>query len=361
MITYIITFVPKSIVLILLSVIFLTAMAQKAIPPEEKLDWWGDIDGYYNQQAFASLALVDEALKKYHPQLPEPLERKMAMLMLDGVLHEEEAPHRPAVQDFLHRRIKSAAKHIEYTRVTEGAMIWKLYNEGFVVRTATVTLAFDLSRAFYIENFAIPDPLMQRVIDQCDVLFVSHRHRDHADPWVAEQFINQGKPVIAPEEVWNDLPFHSKVTHLTREAHTEQSLPIQNGKHTLKVIVYPGHQGPEIPNNVPLVFTPEGMSFSQTGDQSLDEDFSWIDEVGQRYRVDVLFPNCWTTDIVRMARGFHPNLIITGHENEMNHTVDHREANFLTYTRLRRSNYPYLLMTWGEAYHYHPNQYLSAQ
>jgi len=335
-------------------------IAQSPVSSEDKLDWWDDIDGYYNQQAFATLELVEKAIGKYPPQFPEPLERKMAMLMLDGVLHEEKAAQRPSVQQFLHRRIKNAAKELEFTQVSEGAMIWKMYNEGFVVRTSSVTLAFDLSRAFYIEGFAIPDPIMQRVIDQCDVMFVSHRHRDHADPWVAQQFINQGKPVIAPEEVWSDLAFHAEVTHLKREAHLKQSLPVQKGKHTLEVIVYPGHQGPEIPNNVPLVFTPEGMSFSQTGDQSLDEDFVWIDEVGQRFRVDVVFPNCWTTDIARLAEGFHPNLIMTGHENEMNHTVDHREANFLTYTRLRKSNYPSLLMTWGESFHYIPGQYLES-
>lgn len=55
-----------------------------------------------------------------------------------------------------------------------------------------------------------------------------------------------------------------------------------------------------------------------------------------------------------MVKGFHPNLVMTEHENEMNHSVDHREANFLTYTRLRRSDYPNVLMTWGEQYHYIP-------
>lgn len=329
-------------------------MAQPEVPPEDRLDWWGDIPGYYNQQAAATLDLVNQALAKYPPQLPEPLERKMAMLMLDNVLHEEEAPHRPAVQAFLHGRMKTLASALEGTRVEEGAMIWKAYNEGFIVRTHTVTIAFDLSRAFYIEGFAIPEPIMQRIVDQCDALFVSHRHRDHADHWVARQFIAQGKPVVAPEEVWKDEDFHPQVTHLERKAHVKQSLPIQQGTRKLQVVIYPGHQGPDIPNNVSLVFTPEGMSFVQTGDQSLDQDFAWIDEVGMHQRVDVAFPNCWTTDIVRLIKGVHPKLVMTGHENEMNHTVDHREANFLTYTRLRRSTYPHLLMTWGEAFHYVP-------
>ena len=96
------------------------------------------------------------------------------------------------------------------------------------------------------------------------------------------------------------------------------------------------------------------MSFSQTGDQSNDGDFAWIDEVGAKHHVDVLMPNCWTNDIVRMVRGFDPELVMTGHENEMGHTIDHREPYWLTYQRLRRSTHPMVLMTWGESFHYMP-------
>jgi hypothetical protein len=131
----------------------------------------------------------------------------------------------------------------------------------------------------------------------------------------------------------------------------------------LKVVVYPGHQGVDIENNVSLVITPEELSFSQMGDQSNVDDFGWIDEVGNHHVVDVLMPNCWTTDIVRVAKGFNPAIIITGHENEMGHTIDHREPYWLTYQRRDGSDRfggsrdvgydtPLILMTWGESYHY---------
>ncbi len=344
----------------LLVLIFLTVntiiLAQKN-DDGEKLDWWGDIDGFINQQDKATLNLVHEALTKYPPSLDEPMERRMAMLMLDGVLHEEKAAHRPSVQAFLKERITLVEKEIQKTKVSEGAMIWKLYNHGFIIRTPTVTFAFDMVRAHSarVENFAISDDLMKKLIDHCDALFISHRHRDHGDAWVAEQFLTQNKPVVAPPEVWQDQPIHHKITHLKREAHTLQTLKIQDGKQFLKVVNYPGHQGKDIENNVPLVFSPEGMSFVQTGDQSGPEsDWDWIDEVGIKNRVDVLFPNCWTPDIHRVVKGFNPKLVITGHENEMGHTIDHRESNWLTYTRLKGSPYPFLLLTWGESYHYIP-------
>ena len=320
----------------------------------DRNDWWGDQDGFLNAQARRTLDLVDRALIQHPPQLPEPLERKMALYMIDGVLHDVEAPKRPPVQEFLRMRIERALKEIETTQVNQGAMIWRLYNETFIVRTKTVTLAFDLVRGRLrnADGFGLPDELLEKIVDQCDVLFISHRHRDHADDRVAEFFLDQGKPVVAPPEVWAGKPIHERITHLKRVAHTIQKLPVQNGEKELRVVNYPGHQGGSIENNVPLVFTPEGMSFAQTGDQSNDSDFSWIDEVAANHKVDVLMPNCWTTDIVRMAKGFKPRVIIPGHQNEMGHTIDHREPHWLTYNRLSRSPYPIVPMSWGEKFRY---------
>lgn len=319
-------------------------------------NWWNDIEGFINQQNARTLELVEKTLTRHPPELPEPFERQLALHMIDGVLHEADAATRPAVQTFFHARIIRALGEIQNARISQGARIWKLYNHGFVVRTPTVTIGFDLVRGHSAraEGFALADETLARIVDQCDVLFISHRHGDHADDWVAQAFIDRGKPVVAPPEVWEGRPIHGKITHLEREAHRMHSLPVGDEGRRLDIVVYPGHQGRNIQNNVPLVFSPEGISFAQTGDQSYDLDFDWIDEVGERYRVDVLMPNCWTNDIVRMARGFDPELIITGHENEMGHTIDHREPYWLTYSRLRDSTYPLVLMTWGESYHYIP-------
>jgi hypothetical protein len=147
-----------------------------------------------------------------------------------------------------------------------------------------------------------------------------------------------------------------------------QTLAVKSGKQILKVIVYPGHQGEDIENNVSLVFTPEGLSFSHMGDQSNSNDFEWIDLVGKKHVVDVLMPNCWTTDIVRVVKGFQPAVVITGHENELGHTIDHREPYWLTYQRREGSDRfggsrelgyatPLILMTWGESFVYKRDDY----
>ena len=320
---------------------------------------------FLNNQADALLNQASAVFSLHPPNWPEPAARRSAFMLLDGVLHDVYAPQRPPVQLFYKTRMLNAIQEIENTRISKGAYIWKLYNHGFVIRTNSVTIGFDLIRgeSAGARGFAVSEDNMKRLIRQCDALSISHRHGDHAEEWVAQSFIDQGKQVVAPPEVWKDKPINQFITHLKREPHTIQTLPVKDGKQVLKVVVYPGHQGEKIENNVPLVITPEGLSFSQMGDQSNVDDFEWIDEVGKNHFVDVLMPNCWTTDIVRVANGFNPEVIITGHENEMGHTIDHREPYWLTYQRQTGSNrfggkkdvgydHPLILMTWGESYHY---------
>ncbi len=343
-----------------------------------------DDDAFLNRQAAALLADVADALAAVKPSVPEARERRLALRVLDGVLHDPYAPMRPPIQAFFHHRMEQAAAEIESTRVDTGAVIWKLYNHGFIVRTASITLAFDLHpgpAGFRITNangehgiarcpeFPMPDAVMARLTAQCDVLFISHAHGDHACRPVAQAFLDQGKPVVAPESVFAGATLHDRITRLKREAHTLQTLPIQGGKTTLRVVVYPGQQYQDggVPNNVVLVFTPEGLSFAHNGDQVNDpypqyqEDYAWIDKVHEHHKVDVYMINCWGNDLLRDVQGFDPRLVLPGHENELSHPLWDRvpywgDSDFLhlTYPKLKASNYPVVVMTWGESYRYTP-------
>lgn len=320
---------------------------------------------FMDNQAEALLSQAKKVFTEYPPAWPEPAARKSALLLLDGVLHDVYAPERTPVQQFFKTQMRKAIQEVEEAEIAQGARIWKLYDHGFVVKTKTVTIGFDLIRgkSADAEGFPISEELMERLIRQCDVLFISHYHGDHAEEWVAQSFIDQGKPVVAPIQVWKTKAIHKSITHLERAAHRIQKIPVQNGEQILQAVIYPGHQGEQIENNVSLVFTPEGLSFSHMGDQSNSRDFGWIDEVAGHYKVDVLLPNCWTTDIVRVSKGFDPAVLITGHENELGHTIDHREPYWLSYQRRQGSDRfggskelgyetPLILMTWGESFHY---------
>ncbi|NLA48373.1 MAG: hypothetical protein GX876_02790, partial [Bacteroidales bacterium] len=99
-------------IVFLTTVVLMTAAlamnGQTVTDPDKKTDWWGDIDGFLNQQAKVTLNLVNIALRENPPAPEENLARKMALMMIDNVLHEEKAQHRPAVQQFYHNRIENA-------------------------------------------------------------------------------------------------------------------------------------------------------------------------------------------------------------------------------------------------------------
>ncbi len=322
-------------------------------------------DAYLNRQSKAFLTEINKNLDRCPPQFPRQEGRIQALLLLDAVLHDVYAAHRPPVQQFYQKRIESALHEIENSKIEEGAKIWKLYNMGFVVKTKSVTLAFDLvsGESAGSNGFTIPKTIMEGFVKQCDVLFISHWHRDHVDEWIAQKFIDTDKPVVAPPQVWKDRAIYSSITHLKREAHTKQQLKIQNNKIELDIVIYPGHQMSSHENNVSLVYTPENISICHMGDQINEGDFmidyDWIDYVSENHLVDILLPPCWTNEIYRIVKGFDPKLIIPGHENELGHTIDDRvpfwddsEYLELTYPELKSSDYPLILMTWGESYHY---------
>ena len=166
-----------------------------------------------------------------------------------------------------------------------------------------------------------------------------------------------GKPVIAPERFFaEDVSLSGYLTVPERSLDTIHEIPVQNGKRNLKVVTYPGHQGPPVQNNVNLVIAPEGFTVVHTGDQSGDEDpghdFDWLAHIGHNHRVDVLLSNGWTNDLHRIVRGVNPHLVIPGHENEMTHEVSHREEYTQDYERMFGLHYPYIVMAWGEGYLY---------
>lgn len=355
---------PGFFILILTMLLFGNIRAQdKTIDPNLN----AKEDAYMNRQDQAFLLEISKTLKEYPPVFPRQPERFQALLLLDAVLHDKYAAFRSPVQMFYQSRMKTALLEIENAKIVEGAKIWKLYNMGFIVKTRSVTLAFDLVRGESAgsEKFTLSHEIMGRLVDQCDILFISHRHRDHKDEWVAQRFIDQQKPVVAPPQVWKDKPIHSSITHLKREANTKQSLFLKNKNINLDVVIYPGHQMRSTDNNVSLVFTPENLSFCHMGDQINEGDFmidyQWIDHVAEHYKVNVLMPPCWTNEIYRIVKGINPDLVLPGHENELGHSIDDRvpfwdDSDYLelTYPQLKKSEYPLILMTWGESCYFPP-------
>ena len=312
---------------------------------------------YLDRQAKVFLDSVQTLLAIYPPVIREGRERGFAKLLMDAVFHEKYAAFRKPAQEFFHRQTDHLIRALEETKVKKGAMIWKVYNMGFIVRTKSVTIGFDLVRGATAgsTDFTLSAEETDRIVKQCDVLFISHKHNDHADKIVAENFLNSGKPVVSPEQVWKDDPIFSRITHLHKLSLADN--------HSLDVVIYPGHQLTSAINNVSMITTPEGITVAHTGDQinegEMMGDFEWIDKVSKNHKVDILIPNAWTTDIFRIVKGFNPALVVPGHEIELGHTVWDRLPFWgddkyleLNYADLKRSKYPVIVLVWGEGYHY---------
>ncbi|MFA6271468.1 MAG: hypothetical protein WC657_09795, partial [Candidatus Paceibacterota bacterium] len=159
---------------------------------------------YLDRQAAVFLDTVKAVLAKYPPVVKEGKERSYAKLLLDAVFHEKFAAFRKPAQDFFHTQNGKLIKELETAKITRGARIWKIYDMGFIVRTKTITIAFDLVSGITSgsKDFALSDEMVDNLVKQCDILFISHKHADHAEKAVAARFIAAGKPVVSPEQVW---------------------------------------------------------------------------------------------------------------------------------------------------------------
>lgn len=301
---------------------------------------WDKIDTLLSRQAASMFDLIDHSLREYPPGTGQPIVRKLALYNLDALFHETRYDQSPELLQFMAKRITTALSDLSQP-LDDGMKIYKLYNHGFVVRTPTVTVAFDL----YTGKGLISDSLMQAIVDKCDILFITHLHKDHADKQVAEMFKNSKKQIWAPSNLWED---YAHVQHIRCEKLTERRIKIKNS--ILNVTIIPGHQG-ELMNNIYEITTPEGFNVIHTGDQHCENDMEWLSQINKQIPApDVLIVNCWTKHFSVFVNNFNPKLVITGHENELGHSIDHREPYWFSFQKLEQINKPYVLMTWGEFY-----------
>lgn len=319
---------------------------------------------YLDRQAkvFLDSALV--LLSQFPPAtFPEARERGFAKLLLDAVFHEHFAASRKPIQQYFRAQVDKVIRELETTKVEKGVSIWKIYDMGFIARTKTVTLAFDLvsGNTSGSPDFAMSPEQVEKLAKQCNALLITHRHPDHADKGIAEKFISLDLPVVAPAQAWKEDPISDSIIHPERVSGKIQTLKLK--KEKLDMIVYPGHQLKSIECNVYVLKTPEGIWLAHNGDQINEGDFmtdwAWIDKIRDTQSVDVLMTNAWTTDIMRMTKGFNPKLVLPGHEIELGHTVWDRLPYWgddtyldLNYAELKKSEYPVVVLTWGESFHY---------
>lgn len=316
--------------------------------------FWSDKDGIINAQTELTFELVNRILDEEPPTTEPPSSaRKAALYLIDQVLHDTRLDGSPIVSTFLDERMKIVLDDLK-TPLTNGVKTYKLYNDGWIIRTPAVTIGWDIYRGRPIKDGSrrlMSDSIATTLADACDILLLTHNHGDHVDPFIVEQFTSKGKPVIAPDEI---LPDNPGITHTRKEEIWIEDFTAAKGAQ-LKATIIPGHQD-HLQNNIYVVTTPDGYTVCSTGDQWLKSDLDMILNLqGKIPPVDIFLPICWAARFPEMCESFGAKIVLTGHENELgHHTIDHREAYWLSLNKLEDLKLPNCVMTWGEALHYEP-------
>ena len=315
-----------------------------------------DLEYYKLQNAMFSEELesyFDNEKPDYHS-----IERRNALYLADALTHYP-SPHDDSLKEMFFNRFKKALDSIRETKVEAGVVIWNIYNMSYIVKTKEITIAFDLVRLtpslIKEGDEDTLNNLTQKMIELCDLLFVSHNHDDHADPFVAKEFLAQNKPVIAVDDVFPQEDFSSGITRWQTDG-LERKFIVPNVNTQILLRIYPGHQAVKpdvaIDNYFTVITLPGNLTIAHSGDQCWKDDFKWIDSVHKDVDIDVLMINTWTACPDRLVSGVKPNIILPGHINEMSHEIGFRIPFWKSYLTWQNEEDKVVHLFWGESYRY---------
>ena len=334
----------KYLIIVLTAAILMPSRLSFAQNSQITQQYWGNDKKYLETQAEVMLRLIDQVLDKEPPSTDSSCVRQLALYGLDAILHDNRPDGCKPMSDYLNGRIAKVVEQINGP-LTARAEVYKIYNHGFIFRTKTATIAVDLVTHRYKQTL-IADTLSEKLTNKCEALFLTHRHLDHCDNIIVSQFLNQGKPVFAPNDY---LPENDSIAHLVPDTFLNMKVRLGNGRK-IKLHVLPGHQNELQCNNYVFTF-PEKITVVHTGDEYQQKDMSWIPTAYQRIPpVDILIINCWADPLKEIIEGYKPKVVLTGHENETGHTIDHREAFWLSYHKMKKVQRPSSIMSWGERF-----------
>ena len=128
------------IVIVCFAIVYVVTSAGKTTP------FWGKQEVYLINQTEKTFHLVDALLKENLPSSGNPaLARKAALQLLDGIFHDTCLDGSETLSRFMESRLSGLLEDMQKP-LEEGMKVYKLYNDGFIVKTKSVTVAFDLYR-----------------------------------------------------------------------------------------------------------------------------------------------------------------------------------------------------------------------
>ena len=332
-------------------------------PAQSKYDWM-----------HRSHALVRELLSQYPPS-PENIEiRKDIFQILDFPIHvnnyasaiskEELEAFNQSVNEYIGAAKSKLFDELENTKSESGIIVWKLYNMGFIIRSPKRTIAIDITgnpQTFVITDGTPPmnrkyvstltDADFDRLVLQIDALFVTHLHGDHFSQRLSQKVLAAGKTLVLPTEAMQFDPgskeskplFETSQKLIILDKSNEQPVEIAG----VSVRNFMGNQGEKTPCNI-YHLDIDGVVVIDNGDNYDREQEA---KLARCPPANLIIASCWN-DMPSFVGNAQKStdfdqanaILIPAHENELGHSVGHRESYRELYTRVDRlghKSFPY--------------------
>ena len=307
--------------------------------------FWGYPAIYLKYQAKIAYPLIDRMLQAYPPALEIDNNRQLALVTLDQFLHDAEYSKKDAFYSFVTDRMERVPSMMNEPMLS-GVRVYKLYNSGIILKTLTTTVAIDLVPGGSSQKPFLTDSVVTEIVSRCNALLITNGDSKHANRNIVNAFVEAGKKVYLPTGLWKNMG--ETVQYVG--ADTIQTL--EQDAMTLHIL--PGHNGNARNNIYVMDFHGRGI-VAHTGTQDNEADLTWIEQVHNRYNIDILLTKSQSLHLESILAGFQPRMVIPAGENELENTVDRRESYWATQKRmtsLADLDVPYVMMTWGEACEY---------
>ena len=304
--------------------------------------------------------------------------RRLGLEVIDYPLHvdnyggkladDERNAFNEAVLGYARTTRDRVVKEVRAARVPDGQLwIWRIYNMAFILKGPQHTVAIDLTSRPVLPRapqvWAAED--WKAVAEIVDLAVVTHPHGDHTSEPFLREMMRLGKPLVLPGDV---------STYVIREGRPV-AIPYTTGPSCVKLVE--DHKDPvdvagvgfrnfrgfqdSVPCNVYLMDI-DGVRVVDNGD---NYDRGKEKMLEQAPPADVVIASTWNQvhhvlTCVQAAPGFSPEqaVFVPAHENELGHSVAHRESYLEMYTMPERLGKPAFPLTrtfplgWGECLKY---------
>ena len=261
-------------------------------------------------------------LETHPPNGSNWAKRRELLLAIDVPINAPKSdPWRRDVGSIFHRQMDRAITEISETRITSGVRIWRMYNMGFVVKSAEATIGFDIHPGWVFDN-PMDEAQQKRLAEALDITFVSHWHPDHCSRPFLRQMLAAGKKIVLINSLAKELTGANVFRIPGSDPRPLQVAGVAIYTHT-------GRQFPTARNNVYVVRI-GGLLVMHQGD---NDKTSLYRDIANEHKVDVLLGNCWAR-LDTVVTGVKPRLLVTGHENEIKHPSMLRSGYRRTFSEL---------------------------